>query len=123
MAALSANTIRLARDGRVLRIEASGTVYVGSLLQFDASGHVKPITGATSLKVAGVAATAGKDGDMIEVHRNQLFHFPVKSGDTPDPGDDVYAENDNDVTTTSSARTKVGKVYAEDSDGVWVWVS
>ncbi len=123
MAALSADTIRLARDGRALKIEASGTVYVGSLLQYDASGHVKAITGAANLKVAGVAATAGKDGDMVEVHRNQAFHFPVKSGDTPDPGDDVYAENDNDVTTTAGSRTKIGKVVAEDDDGVWVWVS
>lgn len=123
MAALTRDELRESRDGQVIRAEASGTVYVGSLCQFDAAGKVKPITGAANLKVAGVAATAGKSGDVVELYRKRAFKFAVKNGDTMDAGDTAYAENDNEVTTTNSSRTEVGVVIAEDSDGgAWVEV-
>lgn len=126
MTALSESVNRLERDGDVivLPVAASTTIYQGALLQVDDNGRVQPATRGANKKLVGVAgeyvqngATAGAMN--VEVRRNRLFHFGT-TGTAPDVGDDVYADDDNTLTATSTGRTRVGKVRLKDDAGVWV---
>ena len=126
MTALSESVNRLERDGDVivLPVAASTTIYQGALLQLDANGRVQPATRAANKKLVGVAGEYAKNGTTagaisIQVRRNRLFHFGT-TGTAPDVGDDVYADDDNTLTATSTGRTRVGKVRLKDDAGVWV---
>ena len=125
MAALSEDAKREWREADVLvcGVQAGANVRQGSVVAVDADGRVAPATGAAGLTVLGWAIepadnTGGAAGAMnVTVRHRGALRLPVKAGDSPDVGDVVYCENDNDVTTTSGGRSRLGRVIAEAGGG------
>ena len=120
MAALDGNARRAwrAADVVVCEVRAGAHVRQGAVVAVDADGRVAPATGAAGLTVLGWSEeeadnSAGAAGAVsVAVRHHGAVRLPVKSGDSPDVGDIVYCENDNDVTTTSGGRSRLGRVVA-----------
>ena len=126
MTALSDNAGRPYREGidvADVPLQASTTVYQGSLLEIDGNGRVKPATKAQNKTYFGVARGYAKNGttageEKIDVRRKGAFHF-AKSG-TAVVGKKAYVVDDNTVTDVAAGATAVGLIIDADADGVWV---
>lgn len=129
--AVDRNTPYQAADLIVAPMAASTTIYAGSLVAANASGHAVPGSTATTLTALGRAeeqvANAGSAGDAaILIRRGQAFQFandgsdPVVQGDL---GKSCYITDDQTVSHTSTGKSIAGKVMGLDSAGVWVWIA
>lgn len=137
MAALSADKSVTELDSPIAaehyeKMSASTTIYKGSLVVIN-GGYLEPATTATGLIGAGVAQeqidnSSGSDGDESCKFRSGIFPFEKDGSDTPtqaDVGAGAYAVDDQTIANTdgTSTRSEVGKIYAVDSDYVWVAIT
>lgn len=111
----------------------SDEIYKGALICFDSNdSKVKPGATSTTLIAMGVSReryTSGTgDGKTLQVDCG-IFKFENSSaGDAitdAEAGTTCYIVDDQTVAKTNggSTRSAAGKVYAVDSDGVWVIVN
>lgn len=126
MTALTQNSIRPSRDGRVVVVPlaANTTVYQGSIVEINSDGRAIRATKGVSKNYMGVALTYAKTGatageQSVSVERQQTL-LMTTTGPAPKVGRDVYLEDDNTVTITFTGATKLGSVVAVESGGVWV---
>ena len=128
MSALSRDVSRPVRAGAIVAhvpVQAAAHVRMGSLLQIDGSGNVKPATKGASLTYYGVAEspadnTGGAAGaiSVESVRISGCAHF-AKSG-TAVRGKKAYVVDDNTVTDVATGATACGRIVDSDGDGVWV---
>lgn len=132
MAALTSPRNTKKRIGGVLDlpVKAATTCYQGGLAVLDA-GYAAPGRAATGLIAAGVfieSVTAVAAGDATARVEPGVYKFANSSaGDLiaqADVGTDCYIVDDQTVAKTngSNTRSRAGKVFAVDGDGVWVQV-
>lgn len=132
MAVLAAdrNTPRREGNGISLPVAASKKIFAGGLVATDANGRALPGYVATTLKGAGRAeeladnSSGADDAINVKVLKG-VFRFANSGGDAitqADIGNDCYIEDDQTVSKTDGTATRsvAGKIYAVDSDGVWV---
>ncbi len=130
--ALSAdrNTPQRSGDSVVLGVAASTKIYAGSLVARNATGYAVPGAVSTTLRFIGRAAdqvdnSSGADNAKTITIEKGIFKFGNYASDLiaiADVGNDCYIYDDAQVAKTSatSTRSVAGKVFAVDSDGVWV---
>jgi len=124
------NTQRRDGDAVNLPVAASVKIFGGALVATDANGRVTPGAVATTLKGAGRAEaladnSSGAAGAINVQVRKGVFKFANSPGDAiaaADIGNDCYIEDDQTVSKTDGTATRsvAGKIFAVDSDGVWV---
>lgn len=113
-----------------LKVAASKKIYAGALVALN-GGYAEPGATATGLVAAGRAEetadnSSGSAGDISVNVRRGIFRWDNSSSTDEikqaDVGSDCYIVDDHTVAKTddSSARSKAGKVWAVDDDGVWV---
>ena len=133
MTALAADRNTLEKDGyrRSFPVAASTLIYAGALVMVNSSGVATKGATATGLTAVGCALaradnSAGSAGAMNVKVRRGIFNFLNSSGGDAiteaNVGTVVYAVDDQTVALTSgsSTRSTVGRVYEVDADGVWV---
>jgi hypothetical protein len=121
MAALtnSRNTPELADGGRmqVYPVEASTTVYLGSIVALDANGNAVPASTTAGLRVIGRAEmtyggvpgqdaiNSGAAGAVSIVARRGVFMYSINDGSIAEPqiGALAYAVDDNSVSANNGA--------------------
>ena len=126
MTALADNAGRPYRDGIYVAdvpLQASTTVYQGSLVEIDAAGRVAPAAKAEGKTYFGVAFGYAKNGstageERVDVRRKGAFYF-TKTG-TAVVGKKAYVADDNTVTDVAAGATACGRIIDADADGVWV---
>lgn len=131
MAALAAerNTRQMAdiqRSPLNWPVAGSATIYKGSLVVLNA-GYATPGTTATGRVAIGRAkkttVNSGAAGAVsIEVEEG-IFKWANSGSDAvvaADVGSNVYIEDDQTVSHTSTGKSVAGKCVQLDSDGVWV---
>jgi hypothetical protein len=108
-------------------IAGSSAVYVGGLAQLNSAGtYVAPAASGTSYKIVGQfvkgAVAATTSDTVVPVREGDIFLN--LSANTPPTaaniGAVVYADSDNEVTTLSSGRAKVGILIALENGGAVV---
>jgi hypothetical protein len=123
------NTLQRSGDTVVLGVATGVTIYAGAIVARNASGYATPGAVATTLRFIGRASekvvNAGADGTMSIAVEKGIFKFGNYASDLvtiADVGNDCYIYDDYQVAKTSatSTRSVAGKVFAVDSDGVWV---
>lgn len=133
MPALKQDRNTLRRDGVQIEppVAANTRIFGGALVALTAAGLAVPGSTATDLKVAGVAEaradnTGGTDG-AIRVRLNRLPHqFGNSAGadaiTLADLGTDCFIVDDQTVAKTNGGgtRSRAGRVFDVDADGVWV---
>lgn len=132
MAALSAdfNSYILNQQAQTERVvDAGDTVYIGSLLQLDATGsYVEAAASGVARKIVGqavkgAASTATAD-TKIPCREGDIFLNLAEDGaDKPvasDIGAQVYAASDNEITMRSTSNAKVGILIAIENGGAVV---
>ena len=132
MAALSAdfNSYILNQQAQTERVvDAGDTVYIGALLQLDATGaYVECAASGTARKIVGQAvknavSTATAD-TKIPCREGDIFLNLAEDGaDKPlatDIGAQVYAASDNEITMRSTNNAKVGILIAIENGGAVV---
>ncbi len=137
MTALSAAARRIIRDpqhGRELYIpmNASTTIYQGSLVCWDADGYARVAADTANFKIAGVAqetvVNSGADGAAsIRVLRGATVNLTIESTSITiaDIGYNAIVQDDNTVTdaTTATNDIPVGVILDVDAtNGAWVAV-
>lgn len=133
MAALTAGRNTHRRDGDILSLPVAAAVKIfeGSLVARDGSGDARPGRTATTDKGVGRAEaladnTSGAAGAITVQIRKGIFKFANSAaGDliaNVDIGNDCFIVDDQTVAKTNgtSTRSVAGKVFAVDTDGVWV---
>jgi hypothetical protein len=121
MAALtnSRNTPEMADGGRmqVYPVEASTTVYLGSIVALDASGNAVPASSVSTLSVIGRAEmtyggvpgqdaiNTGSAGAVSIVARRGVFMYSVNDSSIGEPqiGQLAYAVDDNSVSANNGS--------------------
>lgn len=93
-------------------IAASTTIYKGTLVGYDASGNLTPMTDSSGNTYAGVAYESGVGTTVagvtkIRVERKGAFEFVLANAAITHLGDELYA-TDNQTLATSGT-TKVGR--------------
>lgn len=133
MPALNQDRNTLRRDGTQIEppVAANARIYGGALVAITATGLAVPGSTAVGLRSAGVAElradnTGGADG-AIRVRLNRLPHQFANSTAADaitlaDIGSDCYIVDDQTVAKTngSGTRSRAGRVFDVDADGVWV---
>lgn len=114
------------------RVMSNVTVYAGSLVCKNSSGHVVVGSASTTLIALGVATetktNSGSAGSTSVRYRQGCFRFNNSSaGDAitiADVGADCYIVDDEQVAKTNggSTRSRAGKIVDVDSSGVFVLV-
>lgn len=130
--ALTADRDTHERDGSKIQLGMATNVkiYAGALVARNASGYATPGAVATTLRFAGRAAeqvdnTGGANGAKNITVEKGVFKFKNYASDLitiADLGNDCYIYDDETVARTNgtSTRSVAGKVFAVDTDGVWV---
>lgn len=133
MAALTTDRNTLRRDGSVIEppVASAAKIFAGALVAINATGFAVRGSTATTIKGAGVALhradnTNGADGDI----RVEVSKLPARFGNSAstdaitlaDIGADCYIVDDQTVAKTngSNTRSRAGKIFDVDADGVWV---
>lgn len=133
MAALTTDRNTPRRDGNVIEppVGAAAKIFAGALVAINATGFAVRGATATTLKGAGVALhradnTGGADGDI----RVEVSKLPARFGNSTSTdaitlaeiGTDCYIVDDQTVAKTNgtNTRSRAGKVFDVDADGVWV---
>ena len=133
MTALTQDRNTLRRDGVQTEppVAAGARIYGGALVAINAAGFAVPGSTATGLIGAGVAEqradNTGAAAGAIRVRLNRLPHC-FGNGESADAitladvGSDCYIVDDQTVAKTngSGTRSRAGRVFDVDSEGVWV---
>lgn len=125
------NTPRRSGDEVNLGLAASTKIYAGSIACRNASGYAVPGSVATTLKALGMATeqvdnSAGAAGAKSVQIAKGVYKFGNSASTDlltiADIGNDCYIVDDQTVAKTNgtSTRSVAGKVFAVDTDGVWV---
>ena len=121
------DTARPTRAGATIDgvgVQASARVYAGGVVEIDGSGHVKPGTKAASKQYFGIALTGADNtsgaagAKTVSVLRRQTV--ALKQSGTAAVGKMGYLVDDQTVTDVSTTASKVGRIVAVGTDGVWV---
>ncbi|WP_119167105.1 hypothetical protein [Algihabitans albus] len=111
---------------------AAGVVlHAGALAALDAAGNVTPGATATTLKGLGRVEAAvdnggGSAGAVTAKVRRGVFRFANSAGadeiGNADIGEDCFIVDDQTVAITNgtNTRSRAGRVWAVDAQGVWV---
>lgn len=96
-------------------VEASDTIYKGTMLMWNANGYLTPMTDASGNVFAGVSDGDAVGGDAsgnikVKYWRKGAFEFVLSGAGITIIGDEVAAADDQTVKTTAGASTKVGRV-------------
>lgn len=133
MAALTQDRNTLRRDGVLIEPPVAGgaRIFAGALVAINAAGLAVP--GATSTTLAGAGAalapadnTLGAAGALrVRVDKRPARFANSAAADAitlADLGKDCFIVDDQTVAKTSGAntRSRAGKVFDVDADGVWV---
>lgn len=133
MTALIQDRATLRRPGEQMEppVGANARIFVGALVAINAAGFAVPGATAATLKGAGVAErradnTGGGDG-AIRVRLSKTPHAFANSAAADaitlaDIGSDCYMVDDQTVAKTngSGTRSRAGRIFDVDADGVWV---
>lgn len=131
-AALAAdrNTHQRSGDQLSMGVATNVKIYAGALVARNATGYATPGAVATTLRGMGRASeqvdnTGGADGAKAVTVEKGIFKFANHGTDLvtiADVGNDCYIVDDQTVAKTNgtSTRSVAGKVFAVESDGVWV---
>lgn len=133
MTALTQDRNTLRRDGVQTEppVAAGARIYGGALVAINAAGFAVPGSTATGLIGAGVAEqradNTGAAAGAIRVRLNRLPHCFGNSDSADaitlaDVGSDCYIVDDQTVAKTngSGTRSRAGRVFDVDGEGVWV---
>ena len=133
MTALTQDRNTLRRDGVQTEppVAAGARIYGGALVAINAAGFAVPGSTATGLIGAGVAEqradNPGAAAGAIRVRLNRLPHCFGNSDSADaitlaDVGSDCYIVDDQTVAKTngSGTRSRAGRVFDVDGEGVWV---
>jgi len=133
MAALTADRNTPMRSGQTLIMPVAGgkKIYAGALVAKNSNGYAVPgeaVTGLIGLgrAEASVDNTTGSDGSVVVEIRKGVFRFSNSSGSDEitkrEIGLDCYIVNDQTVAKTDGigSRSRAGKVFDVEPDGVWV---
>lgn len=107
---------------------ASQTIYIGALLNLNASGQAVVGTDAASQTFAGVAkkayASATAATQNVEYETGQVEKFATSSVEAADVGANVFVADDATVTDAAGATNdiKVGKLVRLDGSNAYVHV-
>lgn len=133
MAALTQDRNTLRRDGLQIEppVAAGARIFTGALVAINAAGLA--VQGATSATLAGAGTalapadnTLGADGALrVRVDRRPARFANSAAADAitlADIGKDCFIVDDQTVAKTSATntRSRAGKVFDVDADGVWV---
>ena len=130
MAALSADFNSYIKNQNALNsytIAGSSNVYIGGLAQLDATGnYVAPAASGVTRKIVGQfvkgAVSTTTTDTTVPVREGDIF-LNLSANNPPTAsniGAQVYADSDNEVTTLSSSRAKVGILIALENGGAVV---
>ena len=133
MTALTQDRATLRRPGEQIEppVGANARIYAGALVAINAAGFAVPGSTATGLIGAGVAEqradNTGAAAGAIRVRLNRLPHCFGNSDSADaitlaDVGSDCYIVDDQTVAKTngSGTRSRAGRVFDVDGEGVWV---
>ncbi len=128
--ALTTDKDTLYREGDIVSHGAAGSTksFAGGIGVLNAAGFLQPGAVGTGLKVVGrisaqVDNTDGADGDVLVQCRKGVFKYKNSVTNTVDITHletDCYIEDDETVGSLATGMSVAGKVFAVDSDGVWV---
>lgn len=133
MAALTQDRSTLRRDGGLIEppVAAATRIYVGALVAITAAGLAVPGATSATLKCVGSALspadnTLGAAGAIrVKVDKRPARFANSAAADAiglADVGSDCYMVDDQTVAKTNggNTRSRAGKVFDVDADGVWV---
>lgn len=133
MSALNQDRNTLRRDGNQVEppVAANARIYGGSLVAVNAGGFAVPGATAVGLKGAGVAEQRADNRDGADgAIRVRLSRLPHQFGNSAaadaitlaDLGSDCFIVDDQTVAKTNGGgtRSRAGRVFDVDADGVWV---
>lgn len=133
MTALTQDRNTLRRDGAQMEppVAANARIFGGALVAINAAGYAVPGSTATGLASAGVAQhRADNSGGAAGAIRVRLSKTPHQLGNSEaadaitlaDVGKDCFIVDDQTVAKTDGAgtRSRAGRVFDVDADGVWV---
>jgi len=116
MTAAAANRDAGKIDGNLCEggVAASATIYKNTMLMWNATGYLTPMTDASGNVFAGVSdgdAVGGDSSGNIKVKywRKGSFEFVLSGAAITVNGDLVYASDDQTVKTTAGDSTGVGR--------------
>lgn len=133
MAALTQDRHTLRRDGGLIEppVAANTRIFTGALVAINAAGLAVP--GSTSATLKGVGAaltfadnTLGAAGAIrVRIDKRPARFANSAAADAislADIGSDCFIVDDQTVAKTngSNTRSRAGKVFDVDADGVWV---
>jgi len=132
MAALTGDKKQARREGRHYDdpVAGSTTIYKGALVALNATGYLVPMSVATGLIARGVAKeqvdnSGGADGDLNCKSETGIYKF-VNDGTNPVSratiGDNVYAEDDQTVSTNATGTSVAGELVDFDGTNAFVKV-
>lgn len=133
MTALTQDRNTLRRDGAQMEppLAANARIFAGALVAINAAGNAVAGSSATGLTGAGVAQQrADNTGGIAGAIRVRLSKQPHQFGNSAaadaitlaDLGKDCFIVDDQTVAKTDGAgtRSRAGRVFDVDADGVWV---
>lgn len=132
MAAMTEDRNTPARDGAIVSmpVAAGKKLFAGAMVARDLAGYATPGATATTLMGMGRAESvadnsSGADGDLAVAVRKGVFRFANDATDTVTRaaiGQDCYIVDDQTVAVNdgTGTRSKAGKVFDVDPEGVWV---
>ena len=133
MSALTQDRNTLSRNGDQAEppVAANARIFGGALVAINAAGLAVPGSTALGLKGAGVAERrADNTGGTAGAIRVRLSRRPAQFANSAaadaitlaDLGADCFIVDDQTVAKTdgSGTRSRAGRVYDVDADGVWV---
>lgn len=133
MAALTQDRNTLRRDGGLIEppVAAATRIYVGAMVAINAAGLAVPGATSATLKCVGTAlnyadntqGTAGAIRVKVDKRVARLANSAAADAITlADVGSDCYMVDDQTVAKThaTNTRSRAGKVFDVDADGVWV---
>jgi len=133
MAALTSDRNTPIRSGQTLIMPVAGgkKIYAGALVARNSNGYAVP--GETAVGLIGLGRaessvdnTTGTDGSLTIEIRKGVFRFSNSSGSDEitkqDIGLDCYIVDDQTVAKTdgTGSRSRAGKVFDVEPNGVWV---
>jgi predicted RecA/RadA family phage recombinase len=119
MTALTDNKEVIEKNRRLLslKVGASANIFKGAICKIKADGYMAPMAAEASAFMAGIAYEVGNnsngaDGDIeCRVLREGVFQMVTAGASQADLGSDVFASDDQTVSTTQGANEiKVGKI-------------
>ena len=133
MAALTKGRNTPMRSGDISEppVAANVVIFAGAQVAINAAGNAVPMSTATTLVGLGRAEetvdnTGGAAGDKRVRTGRGIYRFANSTSTDAitraDIGNDCYGVDDQTVAKTNGAntRSKAGKVFDVDADGVWV---